>query len=668
MPWKPMRTLCLLALGCAVLAGCGRRSDRLEADLKALAERTRQVSLWKQYDTPPGADPSVPPELGGAGFERIADSLGFQTYVPTEEELRFFGDPRAKTGGKIRIVVTRFPLTFRPFGQHSNYVENSIIASLVYETLLGVHPVTREFVPALASHWKISPDRMTFTYRIDPNARFSDGTPVTAEDVVATWRLVMDETILEPSLQLVYGKFEEPKALSKYLVQVRSKTLNWRNFLYFSAALPILPARVIGNMTGKEFLERYQYELPPGSGEYILLPQDVQKGTSYALTRRDDYWAKDYPMARYVGNFDRIEFVVVKDNPLLAYEMFKRGDQDFFLFGALTTEHWVTDTTYEALQKGWIQKRRVYTDGPVGTMGYAFNMRKPPFDDIRVRQAFSYLHNREAIVQKLLYNEYDLMDSYYANTVYENPNNVRVRYNPELAQRLLAEAGWRTRNAQGILVKDGKPFVVEMGIPKAIERFVTPYREELRKAGIDLQLKFQDPNTLWKNAMERNFQLFFVNWTGLQTPNPETSLRSELADKNDNNNIEGFKNRRVDQLCDMYDTAFSRQAQIRIIREIDSITMASFKNVLGWYPRGIRIAYWNKFGMPEYVLPRFTQIGFVDLAVITTWWYDPEKARQLEEARRTGKALPREPLEVRYWKEFNEAQFLAQVEQARRTR
>ncbi|MDW7997283.1 MAG: ABC transporter substrate-binding protein, partial [Bacteroidota bacterium] len=501
----------------------------------------------------------------------------FQTYVPTPEELPFFGDPRAKTGGKIRLVVTRFPLTFRPYGQHSNYVENSIIASLVYETLLGVHPVTREFVPAVASHWKISSDRMTFLYRIDPNARFSDGRPVTAEDVVATWRLVMDETILEPSLQLVFGKFEEPRALSKYLLEVQSKTLNWRNFLYFSASLPILPAHAIGHLTGKEFLERFQYELPPGSGEYILLPQDVQKGKSYALTRRDDYWAKDYPTARYTGNFDRIEFEVVKDNPLLAYEMFKKGDSDFFIFGALTTEHWVKDTAYEALQKGWVQKQRVYTDGPVGTLGFAFNMRKPPFDDIRVRQAFAYLFNREALIRELLYDEYEPMDSYHANTVYENPNNPRVRYNPELAQQLLAEAGWRTRNAQGILTKDGKPFVVEMGIPKPIERFVTPYQQELRKAGIDLQLKFQDPNTLWLNAMERNFSLFFVNWTGLQTPNPETSLRSELADKNDNNNIEGFKNARVDQLCDMYDTAFSREAQIRIIQEIDSIVMSSYK-------------------------------------------------------------------------------------------
>lgn len=651
----------LLALTVGILLSACQQGARTDEELERLAAKTRQVSLWKKYDTPAGADSTVPAELGGPGFERIADSLGFQTYVPTPEELPFFGDPRAKTGGKIRIVVSRFPLTFRPYGQHSNYVENSIIASLVYETLLGTHPVTREFIPALASHWKISPDRMTFTYRIDPNARFSDGTPVTAEDVVATWRLVMDETILEPSLQLVFGKFEPPRALSKYLVEVRSKTLNWRNFLYFSAALPILPAHVIGKLTGKEFLERFQYELPPGSGEYILLPQDVQKGKSYALTRRDDYWARDYPLTRFTGNFDRIEFEVVKDNPLLAYEMFKKGDADFFLFGTLTTEHWVKDTAYEALQKGWIQKRRVYTDGPVGTMGISFNMRTPPFDDIRIRKAFAHLLNREAIIRELLYGEYEPMDSYYANTVYENPTNPKVRYNPELAQQLLAEAGWRTRNAQGILVKDGKPFVVEMGIPKPIERFLTPYQQELRKAGIDLQLKFQDPNTLWRNAMERNFSLFFVNWTGLQTPNPETSLRSELADKNDNNNIEGFKNARVDQLCQMYDTAFSREAQIRIIREIDSIVAASYKTVLFWYPRGIRIAYWDKFGMPDYVLPRFTQIGFVELAILATWWYDPEKARQLAEARRTGKSLPRAPLEVRYWKEFDEQRFLAQV-------
>lgn len=137
--------------------------------------------LWKKYAVPPGADPAVPDSLGGAGFELIAEKLGFTTYVPKPDEMKYFGDPRARTGGEIRIIANQFPPTFRPVGQNSNTVYNSEINSFVYESLLSTHPVTREYIPALASHWKISEDKMTFTFRIDPNARFSNGLPVTAE-------------------------------------------------------------------------------------------------------------------------------------------------------------------------------------------------------------------------------------------------------------------------------------------------------------------------------------------------------------------------------------------------------------------------------------------------------------------------------------------------------
>jgi hypothetical protein len=186
--------------------------------------KSSKTELWKRYNVPPGADPSVPDSLGGAGFERIAAQLGFTTYVPTPEELHYFGDPRARTGGEIHIISNQFPATFRPVGQNSNTVYNTEINNFVYETLLSTHPVTRDFIPALASHWKISDDKMTFTFRIDPKARFSNGLPVTAEDVRATWRLLMDESILEPALQVVYSKYEEPEVLSKYLVRVRCKT------------------------------------------------------------------------------------------------------------------------------------------------------------------------------------------------------------------------------------------------------------------------------------------------------------------------------------------------------------------------------------------------------------------------------------------------------------
>ena len=149
----------------------------------------------------------------------------------------------------------------RVLGQNSSQVLNSrTILALCYQGLLSQHPTTLEFIPALASHWKISDDKMTFEFRINPDARWWDGRQVTSEDVIATWDLRMDETILSPAEQITYGKFERPVAKSKYLVSVKSKTVNWRNFLYFST-MALHPHHILKDLDGTAFLEEYAFLL-----------------------------------------------------------------------------------------------------------------------------------------------------------------------------------------------------------------------------------------------------------------------------------------------------------------------------------------------------------------------------------------------------------------------
>lgn len=635
-----MRKLTSLAIVCTaivILVGCNSCGKK-GGNHTMPPSNSSNTQLWKKYDTPPGADPSVPDSLGGTGFEKIAEKMGFVTNIAKEEDLKYFGDSRAKTGGELKLITTRFLLSFRIYGQDANYVENSYIQSLCYESLLGTHPITQEYMPALATHWKISDDKMTYTFRLNPNARFWDGSPLTAEDVVATWKLVMDEGLLEPSLQQTYGKFETPIAKSKYIVEVKCKTKNFRNILYFGASLSILSAKEIGAMTGKEFLEKYRMNLPVGSGEYIILPQDIKNQQSYAFTRRDDYWAKDEPTAKYAGNFDRIMFTVVRDNRPLEYEMFKKGESDVFRHNAATTDKWIEDK-YPALENNWCSKIRILTQGPWGTQGYAMNMRKAPFNDVRVRRAMGYLLNREAIISKLLFNEYEPANSHFDRTIFESPDVEKVQFNPEKAIQLLAEAGWKTKNAEGILVKDGKPFEVDLSIVKELERYVIPYQQELKKVGIKMNVVNEDQNADWKKKMERKFEITRMNWTGLLTPNPETAYHSRLANLNDNTNLSGVADPRIDALCAQYDTTFDKAGQIKIIRQIDKILDEIYPEVMEWHPRGIRMGIWNKFGIPEWGFPRSTQYGYADMTIMTTWWYDADKNAQLEEARTNNKKI-----------------------------
>ena len=595
-------------------------------------------------------DNSTPAKEGGYGFEDIYKTLGYETYEIKEDDLAFFGSPKAKKGGHLKHIRGRFPATMRVLGQHYNYAENiDIIIPLCYQTLLRTHPVTLEYMPGLATHWKISEDKMQMWFRINPDARFSDGEEVTAEDIVASWDIRMDETILMPSTQLVYGKLERPEILGKYLITVKAKTLNWRNMLYFGG-MSILPEHYLKDLDGTAYLEEYNMKMLPGSGPYIIKDEDVINQESFTLTRLENWWAKDERTTKNLFNFDKITISVVKDNEALMYEKFKKGESDFFQ--VTKPSMWIDETDFESINKGWIQKRRVHSSAPAGTWGYAFNMRKWPFNDKKVRYAFSYLYDREKLNSEILYNEYTIINSLYSGSVYENPNNEKFKFNPEKAMRLLKEAGYEKRNSEGILIHNdsGRPLSFNIDIRKPSEYRVTPMQQILKQYGIDMQIKFIDATTRWKNLMDRNFTIDFQAWGGLVFPNPETSIKSTLADKKNNNNITGFKNDRVDELLDLYDVEFDQQKRIDLIREIDGIY--SDVHPAAWGMSRLvpeRLLFWNKFGFPEYMLTKYSG-NYSDILV--HWWFDDESKKELEEAMTKNVNLDLGNIEHTYWKDM----------------
>lgn len=296
----------LLALALSFACSKSQNSREAEADSSVPAARTSPVSTNKDDypvfpDADAGADPSVPAEQGGKGF----DGKGWQTNTSFE----LIGDPHAVKGGVLRNYVPDFPGTLRIEGPESNSAFNYSVTVLAYEGLLSLHPVTLEYMPSLATHWQVSPDKMTFRYRINPNAKFSDGTPVTAEDVVATYDFNMDKTLQSPSNQLTFGKLDRPVAESKYMVRVHAKELNWRNFLYFSG-MNIFPAHVLKDVNGERYLKEYNYKLLPGSGPYTILEADMNKGKSISARRRKDYWAEKARANVGSNNFDELRFVL----------------------------------------------------------------------------------------------------------------------------------------------------------------------------------------------------------------------------------------------------------------------------------------------------------------------------------------------------------------------
>ena len=593
-------------------------------------------------DADAGADPSVPAEQGGKGFT----GQGWETNTNFD----LIGDPHAVKGGIFREVASDFPSTIRPYGPNTN-IFNFVLGNLVYETLLVMDPTTLDYIPALATHWQLSPDKSTYRYRINPSARWADGQPVTAEDVVASWTFWVDKGINAPDVYVALQKFDKPVAESKYIVRVKAAQPGWRNFMYFSNFLFILPAHVIKNLNGADYVRDYNYKMVPGSGPYAVAESDVEKGKTIHIRRRTNYWAEKARRNAGLYNFADIQVLVVRDRNL-EFEMFKRGDLDYYYVNV--ARMWQEDLNFSDVARGLILKRRVWNHYPQGIQGMAMNTRRPPYDDVRVRKALALLYNREEIIAKLMYGAYSPIDSNYPGSMWENPGNEKIRYDPQQALRLLAEAGFNSRDTQGRLARNGSPLILDLIYPsQSSERSLTVYQEDLRKVGITLNLRLVSYETMIKLIDDQQFGMVSAGYTADLFPNPESALSSKIADSKASFNLTGFKNARVDQLIAQYNAEYSIPERKKLLQEIDKISTDSHDWIFEWYAPYERIAYWNRFGMPK---GEFTRIGdYMDM--FSLWWIDPAKAAKLEQARRDPSInLGQGEVEDKYWLDFDKTE------------
>ena len=632
-----------VTLALAFTAGCSSPASDTNSGSSAPTASSGPVSANKDDypvfpDADAGADSSVSVDQGGKGFT----GEGWETN--TQYDL--IGDPRAVKGGVYREGLLDFPTTLRYYGPNVT-AWNAMVQSMVYETLLGLHPTTYEYIPGLASHWQISEDKKTFRFRIDPNARWSDGQPVTAEDVVASWKLTVDTTLQDPSRLVTFSKFELPVAESKYIVSVKAKTESWQNFLNFSNALFIYPAHGLKGINGDAYIKQYNDKMLPGTGAYMISQQDVDKGKSIKVRRRNDYWAAKYRRNVGANNFDEVHQIVVRDRNL-EFEMFKKGDLD--AYNVNRAQMWIEELNYENIKRGLNQKRKIFNHNPNGVAGLAFNTRREPYSDIRVRKALRHLFNRELMIEKLMFNEYVPLDSFYAGSVYENPDNEKVKYDPQAAVKLLADAGWKDRDSTGRLVKNGRPLNIEiLYYDKVSERFFTVFQEDLRKVGITLNLRLVTWETMIKLLDERTFDLVSVGYTGTTFPDPEAQLSSKMADEKNTNNLTGFKNKRADEIIELYNKEFNIEERIKLLLELDGIVTNDHQWILEWTAPYQRVVYWNKFGQPKGILTRVGDLRDVP----SLWWIDPDRASKLQEALRDSSIqLGDGSREDRYWLDF----------------
>ena len=535
--------------------------------------------------------------------------------------------PDAVPGGEMSVFAGQSPQSF------NYYLDNNVFSmqvfSMMYETLLETHPISAAFEPGLAARWSISDDKKTFTFWLDDRARWSDGKPVTADDVLWTFEAIMNPKNLTGVHKVSLETFEPPRKMDARTVRFRAREVHWRNLLAVGR-IQILPKHVFEKLD----FNKINFEFPVVSGPYRL--GDIKESIYAKIERRADWWARTHKRNQNILNFGTItfRFFAEREN---AYEAFKKGQMD--IYPIYTSRLWVNETGGAKFARNWIIKQKISNHSPLGFQGFAMNIRRPPFDDLRVRLALAHLLDRERMNRTLMYSQYFMQKSYFEDLYTpDNPcPNAYQEFNKKKARTLLSEAGWKANPKTGLLEKNGEPFEIKfLTRSPSSDKFLAIYSEDLKDVGISMTIDRKDWAAWSKDMDVFNYDMTWAAWGASIFKDPEGMWASREAERKAGNNITGFSSAVADKLIEQQKTIFDIQKRHTLCRQIDSLVAAQCPYALLWNIDYTRLLYWNKFGTPPTVLSKYGD----ERSLYGLWWADEDSAADLEEAVSQGLPLP----------------------------
>lgn len=399
-------------------------------------------------------------------------------------------------------VTTLNPV--RATSRYDRYVSHYLFTPLLYLDR-DLHPVA-----GLAKSWSISDDGLVYRFDLNPKATFSDGMPVRASDVVFTLRKILDPDSIAPQIR---GSFERldlarTRAVDEFTVEVAFSEPLAMQLIRFVDVMPV-PEHVYGKGSFRNDFN----DTVVGNGPYRLLERDP--GKELVLERRDDYWGVK-------PHIQRIVFKVIADHGT-AWNALKRGDLDETI---LASDTWLRERTNPSLT-GTIDFQRFYT---LNYNYIAWNERMPLFQDKRVRRALSMCVPIEAVIQDLYHGTARAMSGPFTPDDFAyNPTVPVIRYDPEGARRLLAEAGWRDADGDGVLERDGKPFAFDLMIlpgSGTTQQFAQMVQAELKKAGIQAGIQLIDSAMGLERIQAGNYEAAYLSWDLDPDPDPFSLFHS----------------------------------------------------------------------------------------------------------------------------------------------
>lgn len=479
-------------------------------------------------------------------------------------------------------------------------------------------------------------------FKLNPRARFSDGMPVTPEDVVFTWQLLREKG--RPNHRIYYAKVAQVDIVDQRAVRFAFDSASDRELPLILGLMPVLPRHA----TDAETFEETTFKPPLGSGPYVV--SEVRAGDSLTLKRSDDYWARDLNVSRGMWNFDEIKIDFYRDSNA-HFEAFRKG-----LFDVRAEDdpgRWEQAYDIPAVHSGRIVKDAFQSGLPKGMSGFVLNTRRPLFRDIRVREALGMLFDFEWINRNYYYGRYRRTDSYFSgselsshgrpadalersllapfpgavrNDILEgtwsppaSDGSGRDRGHLKSALALLRTAGWEL---DGTVLREkasGRAFDFEiLAASKDQERLGLTFARDLKRAGIEARVRLVDAAQYELRRNNYDFDVIQYHWGASLSPGNEQAFYwgSAAADQPGTRNYMGVKSPGIDAMIDRLLAAPDRPQFVAAVRALDRILLSGFFVVPLFYLPEQWVARWSRIGRPEYT----SLFGYLP----ETWWHQPQ--------------------------------------------
>ena len=608
------------------------------------------------FALPAAAEESKPSH----GLSLFGDPLKY----PADFKHFDYVNPDAPKGGLVRFGDIGTFDSLNPFilrgVSYIRFSDSMVGEGAIYDSLIGGsldEPLAAYGL--IAESIELPEDHASITFNLRPQARFHDGSPITAEDVCWTYETLLAKG--RPSYRVIFGNVDKCNVLDPHRVQFVFKDGSDRELPMLVGGINVLSKKW---WQGREFAQP-TLDIPLGSGAYRIA--SVDPGRSITYERVKDYWAQDLPVNKGTANFDTMRVDYYRDMSVM-FEAFKAGQID--VRGDYSAKDWATSYDFPAVKEGLVVKEEVHHQVPQGMQSFIFNTRREKFQDPRVRRAIGYLFDFEWTNKELLYNAYKRIKSYWENsdlaarglpqseelkllegyrgripdaiftTPYEPPHydgSGNIRDGVREALRLFKEAGWNVKGGKLVSDKTGEPFTFEfLSDDPRYEKVLLPFLKNLEKVGIFAQLRNIDAAQYENRRRDYDFDMLSVRYGASQAPGNELRefYGSAAAAEPGGPNLAGIHDPVVDEIIERAIRAKSRPELVPIIHALDRVLLFGYYVVPNWYSDYYHVAYWNKFGKPAQQ-PKFASSAS---AVINDWWIDSgsdQKISQQQEHAKT---------------------------------